>query len=436
MAIRKKKKVSGAPRVKAPKSGGMVTHIIPPRMPKPVPKVVDPNRMKLAPTPKFKVKLSHISAPASEAHMIGTEPEWSIQQDELGKTALMGRALGWYNATMGEKHRRKFLGEWIRGFKEPDVAAKIIRALDRVPDKAIGGTFPTVARLQMKGYNLSLYHYDQLRAWFNDLIKNKTRAALRDERSVEPKELVSVQDRITNQVRPVLAEIDALTDAMLDGDSYSLNDVKTLLHNPEFKPPHYRVVCDHVEEYLREWNDAMLAKKSQSDDEDVNQLAEGYGLTTVRQLKTAITMLAAFNSEIKGTIEATKTPRKRRARSPEKVVSKVKYLAEFEEFKLTSVQPKELLGASIVWIYDTKRRKLGQYISEFAGSIDVKGTTLLGVDAKLSTCKTLRRPEDQLAEFEATRGKAAIGKWYERIRAKAQVLRPRLNTNVVILRVD
>ena len=91
------------------------------------------------------------------------------------------------------------------------------------------------------------------------------------------------------------------------------------------------------------------------------------------------------------------------------------------------------MGASTIWIYDTKRRKLCNYVSEFSGSIDVKGTTLIGVNPKLCSCKTLRKPEEQLKHFEATRGKEAVKKWYDNIRCKPQVLRPRLNANMVIL---
>ena len=432
MVVRKKKVKSGVPR----KASAKNVTIIP--MKAPVVKVVppDPTKADAAPPPHTKVKLHPIKPPASEAGFTGNEPDWEGTTIVTGEKHFLSKALNWYNAVMDSKHYRKCMEEWLHATQTPKAAEKFIKKLDGVNDKWMSATWAAVLRAHLKGYPLSVYHVNEFWKWFTDVVENRSRAAEAEAKGepVKERDVISIQDRILNQVRPVLAELDGLSDAILDGEPHDTNAVKTLLHNPEFKAPQYRKIADYMERNLREWNTALLAKKT-TDTEEAEDYAEGYRLITLRQLKNVIAAFAEINAEIRGTIEAVKTPRKRRSRSPEKMVSKVKYKLKCEDLDVESIDPKDLLGTTTVYTYNCTRRKITMLVGEFAGSIDVKRSTLIGVNLAASASKTLRNPEAQLKEFMALR-KGAGEKWFKAVKCKPRPARARLNVDTVLLRAD
>ena len=105
------------------------------------------------------------------------------------------------------------------------------------------------------------------------------------------------------------------------------------------------------------------------------------------------------------------------------LIGKIKYKLQDEKLKLVSIDPKDILGANELWIYNTKNRKIGKY---FASNIDpkgmgrdgtglsIKGTTITGFDEKLSIQKTLRKPEDSLKAFKSA-GKVALRKFLDEL---------------------
>jgi hypothetical protein len=412
-----------------------VPYVIPP---------VDVARTKLAPRAK-PVKQHIIRPAAAEAGTIREEPEWegvSLVPGSPEERMALHAALNWYNYVMDEKHYRKCVEEWLRATqKEPD---KFIKMFHRVPDKSINATMVAVMRLHVRGYPVSQLHYKSIQQWLVDTLKTYARKKGEKDSAQDTPDRPNIQDRIRNQVRPVLAEVDALTDSLLDQDpDFAIDDVKKLLHNPEFKAPQYRIIADHIERYLREWNKVMLAKtnvrKADSEDDEEQayneDLRTAYAYLSLRELKAAIKVLSDVNSEIRGTMEAVKTPRKKKARSPEKMVAKVRYKPECEDLGVTSLHPKAMLGATTVYLFNCSRRKLIKLTGEFAGSIDVNRSTLVGVNLAASATKTLRKPEEQLKEFLALR-KTAVDKWFDRIKSKPRPARTRLNVETIILRAD
>jgi hypothetical protein len=100
------------------------------------------------------------------------------------------------------------------------------------------------------------------------------------------------------------------------------------------------------------------------------------------------------------------------------------------------------VGASELWVFNVKTRKLGKYV---AANIDpkgmaregtglsIKGTTIEGFDENLSVQKTLRKPEEQLKDFKAA-GKVKLRKYLEEIATTETKLNGRINIDTVILK--
>ena len=116
-------------------------------------------------------------------------------------------------------------------------------------------------------------------------------------------------------------------------------------------------------------------------------------------------------------------------------MSKLKYLKEFPELKLTSESPTKLIEANEAWLYDTKKRKLIYVVADtHIGSLSVKNNNILGFDAGASVQKTLRKPAEQLKQMTSI-GKPAARKYFKDIKATEVAWNPRGTENLVVLRV-
>ncbi len=130
----------------------------------------------------------------------------------------------------------------------------------------------------------------------------------------------------------------------------------------------------------------------------------------------------------------SRKPRQRKQKSPEQLVSKLKYLDKHEELKLESVTPKDIIGALQLWVYNTKSRKLGCYNAEDASGLSVKGSTIINFNEIKSTQKKLRKPEVTLPEV-LKGGKVYLRTALDEIKAVASTLNGRLNTDTILLRI-
>jgi hypothetical protein len=133
--------------------------------------------------------------------------------------------------------------------------------------------------------------------------------------------------------------------------------------------------------------------------------------------------------------KAARATRKPKPKSADKLVSKLKFKPSDDRYKIVSIEPTTIVGATELWVFNTKNRKLGKYVAEEHTQFTVKGTTLLFFNEKLSTQKTLRKPEAQLKEFGKA-GKIALRTYMSDIKATETKMNGRLNEHTVLLKVS
>ena len=127
-------------------------------------------------------------------------------------------------------------------------------------------------------------------------------------------------------------------------------------------------------------------------------------------------------------------PRKKKEQPKSKLVAKLNYKQADKEFKLVSVAPEKIIGATQIWVFNTKNRRLGVYNANDRAGLSVKGSTLLDFNDKTSIQKTIRKPEKVLARV-ASGGKIVLRKIMGEIKAKEKVLTGRLNCDTIILKI-
>ena len=131
--------------------------------------------------------------------------------------------------------------------------------------------------------------------------------------------------------------------------------------------------------------------------------------------------------------KATRKTRKPAIKSSVKVVAKLKYLVSDEKYKVASVNPVEVVGATELWVFNIKTRKLGKYIAQEHSTLSVKGTTILYYDESSSIAKTLRKPEEQLSSFNKA-SKVQLRKFLTDINSVEIKLNGRINADTILLK--
>ena len=166
-------------------------------------------------------------------------------------------------------------------------------------------------------------------------------------------------------------------------------------------------------------------------DDDLN---EGYKFLGKIKLKHFFAMVQLIISDCAQAVVAAKAPRKTRiakVKPASVLVAKLKYLKEFAEMKLTSIPAVNIIGASVVWLFDTAKRKVYVYEAVGGETLSVKGTTLTGWDVTKSSDKIVRKPEEFLSGNMAR--KVILGT-YNALKTKAGAVNGRTNENMIILR--
>lgn len=191
----------------------------------------------------------------------------------------------------------------------------------------------------------------------------------------------------------------------------------------------------------------QLKKMDEHTQDQWAQLKEGYAhlkKADIKAFTTAIEELMTALDFVIDSAKATRKPRKPKVYSADKLVAKLKFLKVDEKYKLASISPDQIIGASELWVFNIKTRKLGKYIASNidpkgmmrdGSGLSVKGTTIIGFDEKLSIQKTLRKPADQLKDFKAA-GKVKLRSFIDEIATTDTKLNGRCNPDTILLKVS
>ena len=241
----------------------------------------------------------------------------------------------------------------------------------------------------------------------------------------------TIQDRLAEKFSETLGEIEgAIDDFMLTGKEVKAFNI---LSTANIAVQYASKVADFIQPRIDELNELLEGKDA--------QLKEGYSHLGKRDVKAHIKMYETIINDAmayKTSKIATRAKPKRKPVPPEKQVRGLKYLKEFADLGLKSINPTEILGMSELWVYNTKTRKLGRFVVPMHGDmaisqLGVKGSAIIGFDEINSTAKTLRKPAEKLAEFK-TLGKPALRKFMSTIKSVEVKLKGRIGPDTILLR--
>lgn len=242
----------------------------------------------------------------------------------------------------------------------------------------------------------------------------------------------SIQERIKEASGNIIASIEEEVDKfILDPKGFKKFDSVKFFRAKQVNQAHARHIRSYYEGILGEY--LMLQKPASNQDE---QLREGYAHLGKVEIKKAVELFQGIVGACDLIVAESKATRKTRSPKPksaDKLVAKMKYCKSAEKYKVASINPSDIIGCNELWIFNTKTRKIGKYVSNEHDTLQVKGTTLQFFNEKESVAKTLRKPEQQLAEFNKS-GKVQLRKFLDNIKGVETKLNGRFNADTVILK--
>lgn len=186
---------------------------------------------------------------------------------------------------------------------------------------------------------------------------------------------------------------------------------------------------------LEELQELQRVRKLKQRNDWDEQLIEGYSHLNTPNTRKLVEWLEELQRLLQTGQARKQVVRRKKPQDPRKIVARLRYMQADKDLSIASIQPIDILGATELWVYDTKRRRLGLYMSKGEGGLGVKGTSPQGWDPELSYEKTLRKPEEQLPLI-MKKSKKAIHEVVGKIRGKKMAPKLRINPNMLLLKVQ
>ena len=117
------------------------------------------------------------------------------------------------------------------------------------------------------------------------------------------------------------------------------------------------------------------------------------------------------------------------------MIKKLQYKKEDDKFKIQSIDPILIPRCQILWVFNTKIRKLTQYNAMGPNGIIIKGTSLKDYDPDISVSKTVRKPETILPKLLTTDGKIAMRNIWSSINTTETKANGRINIDTILFKV-
>ena len=349
-------------------------------------------------------------------------------------------AMSYYRLEFSGKDLKPAVIKWMTtvGCTKEDVAA-----FKRTKDNRVNVTMGAIASCLLRGMPAVRADFNKGRdtaAWLRSEIVQIVAQGKDDVDEgavVEIKPAVytpSIQDRVREAAYRMTEEIEEAIDGFqTDPENFDPKAFKmlNLLKGKEVKAAHARIIKSFYERDLAELEELASGKGDE-------QLREGYSHRTKKQVKNLIVFYQEIMSACDMLAQEAKVnrkPRKTKVVSKDKIVAKLKFLKTNEPLKLVSINPTDIIGASELWIFNTKTRKLGKYVANEFNTLNVKGTTITNFDEFKSIQKTIRKPEEKLKEFKAA-NKVALRKFLDDVNATDTKLNGRINEETILLKVS
>lgn len=346
----------------------------------------------------------------SDEPVIGLNPDKSYEIE-------LNTALNWFANNADSKQRKSWVLSYYKKLKNNDY----VEHFSELPDFDFH-SLGALLRMKSRGSFLAEKEEQFIAEKVSELLQKQVAKKMVVTSKPTTAVVINIQDRILEKAKEVAGELDGqLDDFMLAGKPAGFKLNFTNLNSAIAKQvaPMYKTQLAEIEEAI------------EGEDE---QLVEGYSNFTKPQLKRYRDLLQSIIDQCEQAKKIVRKPRIRKAKPAGDVVKRLKFKKEDTELGLKSVSAPTIVGATELWVYNTKYRKLQVYRAIENSSLTVKGTSILNYDTSTSGSKTLRKPKEQLTAM-LSMTKRPLGAAYKAIKGKEATPNGRINEECILLKV-
>jgi hypothetical protein len=349
------------------------------------------------------------------SRIVVNEPS-GITSDLVNYKSALSRAFNFYNQDRDKKDARLYLKTYIKH-------AGLEVNIDNVSDSDIILTYGWLARMVLNGNTLLPRHLEDLDSYINTLSTTKEVIKVVVDKAPRP----SVRDYMQDKIAEVIGELEGQVDAFLKEDKEF--DLYNFLQANSIPKPY----CKDIDTWARK-RGIEFTEVYKTTDKDIK---DGYSNISRRQQASLVKMFGSFIVDLEKYTQfkkANRKPRATKAKPPAVQVARIKFKKEDTELGIKSVNPSEMVGASQVWVYNVKYKRLAAYRSDSVQGIQVKGSTLQNYDPDMSECRSIRRPEAFLKVL-LDASKVKLRKLLSDLTTKGYDVTGRINDECIIVRV-
>ena len=321
-------------------------------------------------------------------------------------------ALNWYHQNKENKDAQKYIQDYA---KKNKISGSINTTQSYL-------TIGWLCRISMNGNDIGA----NAKEYINKNIQKTLEKEVVEVIVSTPGVTFNIQDRMREKVAEIAGEIEGAIDDYVESGFKESKSPFSIMYD-KAKGMHANRIIDIFKKRRAEFDEVLHTKD--------NELRDAYAFnkSELKKMIAYIDQIITDALKIAGEAKATRKPRKRKQKSASELVSKIKYCVSSDEYKLKSIDPKEIIGASQLWVFNIKTRKLGVYHATDSSGLTIKGTTINGFSEMKSVQKTLRKPEKLLPDV-VKGGKVFMRNVMESIRAAEGKLTGRLNDDTILLR--
>lgn len=348
---------------------------------------------------------------AKSKYVFRNNAEPSYEKDVPATTLEFIKAINWYNENCTDKDAAKYLDCDLRQAKTNLTYAWVVRMKDRgfiPPDNSVD----TIAQMKLD---------------FQNSIKEKV-VVVDTANTAEPVVTINMQERIANKTNDYIAMLELAVDEFGHGEKSDKFNAYNFFLKHEVKPVHANKISEWFENHLSEITDAL-----ESDDKEYRDAYARMGKNRLKHLQAVLKNIINDADRLAQNASKTRKPRKKKSVSLDKLVSRLPYKVKDDNYKIQSIKPIDILGASQIWVFNVKSRRLGVYSANDTVGLTVKGSKILDFSVKESFSKILRNPEKTLSDV-LNGGKVQLRNLMGNINAKSAPMNGKIGNDTIILR--
>lgn len=315
----------------------------------------------------------------------GKEPSFKgvpIEELRANKQSILSQTLNWYASESDSKQSLVWLSKALPGknFAYASNAGFLYRMIER-------------------GFPAELLQEDIKKVVAGLPMIGEVKTQLKPEKIEAPKKEKTIPtDCFGREIDPVVEEFMEKVDYMID-DVILGNSPKTI-HLPAIRKPQAVVIYNRLQKLLDEYDGCSQKEEYAFGKRKENAIVGG---------------LKRLMQNLQSVAPKQKKERKKKEVPVEKIV-KVFEVGDFEDIKTSPAT--EIVGASMLVSFNSKYRRVSIIFAEEGKTLSVKGKSIINIDMEKSSCKTLRKPKEQLKAL-LDGHKSGISKRFNEIKSVA-----------------